>query len=258
MNGQRETDFYFEKDPKNKFSILFIHGLGSNYAFANTLKHSETRWFNMISINLPPSGKSQMEKPFSIENYAHFVEGFINENKIENLYIVGHSMGGAIATFLAGNKKVKKVILISPLHPFFDFKSNRNKLPWLKPSNLEQSVEGTKNLVFNQRIWKGEHFLQKSALDYYEFINNNNLNHLLDQEVTSSSWLKNELLKKYVKNADKIFVISGNEDEYIEKKNLQKTIKFLNLKHEFVPNCGHCPLWEKPQKVLSILKKIVV
>ena len=98
-------------------TLLFIHGLGS-YAPAwkkniETLKND----YRCIAIDLPGYGHSSKgdyagDMPF----YADVIAGFIQQLKLSNVTLVGHSMGGqiAITTALGYPSLVNGLVLVSP------------------------------------------------------------------------------------------------------------------------------------------------
>lgn len=77
---------------KLKPTLLFIHGAGGNHKF---WEYQLTFFNNAIAVDLPGHdlgvGKS------SIDAYVEEVKRFCDENKLSNIVMIGHSMGGGIA-----------------------------------------------------------------------------------------------------------------------------------------------------------------
>ena len=77
--------------------VLLIHGWGSDLrCFANLSNLLMTK-YRVISIDLPGFGKSSMLKnSFSVDDYADIIIKFLNELKVSNVILIGHSYGGRI------------------------------------------------------------------------------------------------------------------------------------------------------------------
>lgn len=125
-------------------NILYIHGYASNKNSNKSLQDfCNDNNYKLWTIDLPGHG----EEPFgnnrlTIKSFSEYVINFINVNKIDNIIIVGHSMGGAIAANVATrlNNKIAKLILISPLNLAIKNnkfnKSKNNLINYLESSNM--------------------------------------------------------------------------------------------------------------------------
>jgi 3-oxoadipate enol-lactonase len=96
--------------------ILLIHGLGSNNNLWNFLPRSLYENYNFIKIDLPGHGKSiPFNANFSLKRCAKIIERFLDRTDQSNVYLLGLSMGGAIALQFALDfpARVKGMVLIS-------------------------------------------------------------------------------------------------------------------------------------------------
>jgi pimeloyl-ACP methyl ester carboxylesterase len=110
------------ENPKAIGTILMIHGSGGN---AQQWRHQIAALkvsYTIIVPDLLGHGKSAQPKPGSINPYA-FLE-FVQDLQIllqkfgaAQTILMGHSYGGALATYLTAMQqdKVKKIILIAPV-----------------------------------------------------------------------------------------------------------------------------------------------
>jgi len=76
--------------------ILFVHGAGGGQFSWSFQKGSFEKDFDPIIIELPGHGESGGEGEEEIIKYAEHVSSFLGALGLEQLFLVGHSMGGAI------------------------------------------------------------------------------------------------------------------------------------------------------------------
>jgi pimeloyl-ACP methyl ester carboxylesterase len=94
--------------------VLFIHGAGGGeYTWSYQKAFFEKR-FNPIIIELPGHGASEGEGEEEIGRYAEHVYFFLKVLALSNVFLVGHSMGGAITQTLALKhaEVIKGIILV--------------------------------------------------------------------------------------------------------------------------------------------------
>ena len=111
----------------NRIAVLFIHGfVGGNYDYANFPNELEVRKkFDVFTFTLPGHDKI-IVKNVKFEEWISSAEEQINfllAHNYHTIYVIGHSMGGVIATHLASKyKEIKKLVLVAPAFRYFYFK----------------------------------------------------------------------------------------------------------------------------------------
>lgn len=100
--------------------LLLIHGLGASHADWQKQVDFFARVFRVIAPDLRGHGDTEGEGPFTIDRMATDVSQMLDELKIGSLFVMGHSMGGAVAMQLALFKpeRVKKLVLADTLPSF--------------------------------------------------------------------------------------------------------------------------------------------
>lgn len=101
-----------------KKAVLIIHGFaGGTYDEEQLANYLElNRDFDVFQFTLPGHDKnlSKVEHQEWITASANQIEWLIN-NGYNRIYLIGHSMGGVIATYLAVRyKQIKKLVLAAP------------------------------------------------------------------------------------------------------------------------------------------------
>ena len=115
---------------KFKKAILLIHGFaGGSYDYNSLNKDLELyNNFDVFTFTLPGHERMIIDKVTRkdwITKAEHELEKIINAGYGE-IYIIGHSMGGVIASHLASkNKQVKKLVLAAPAFHYLAFKGDK-------------------------------------------------------------------------------------------------------------------------------------
>lgn len=82
-------------------SVLFIHGAGGGQYTWSYQKGYFEKEFNPIIIELPGHGGLEGKGEEEIARYAEHVDVFLKTLGLQKVFLVGHSMGGAIVQTLA-------------------------------------------------------------------------------------------------------------------------------------------------------------
>lgn len=96
--------------------VILLHGFGDDHStFTNTKRYLDKEGFLTYAPDLPGFGSSNLP-PLAPSNMANELVSAINNaygNKC-NLHLVGHSLGGMVALFMAeaGNFEVQSIVLI--------------------------------------------------------------------------------------------------------------------------------------------------
>ena len=111
------THIAYRDTGKGQETLVFIHGLGSYLPVWDKLIPQLASDFRCISLDLPGYGKSDLvEDSISIAFFAQTVETFIQEMGLQQVTLVGHSMGGQIAIRISLSQQIEinQLILFAP------------------------------------------------------------------------------------------------------------------------------------------------
>ena len=102
LNLQNIDIAYLDNELNNEKCILFIHGNSLNTnTFQNQFSDTQLNQYRLIAIDLPGHGDSATsttpEETYSVPNYAELIVAFVSSLNLENVILVGHSLGGHIA-----------------------------------------------------------------------------------------------------------------------------------------------------------------
>lgn len=108
----KDTSVNYIRYGQEKNPIIILHGWGQNIQMMRPIGDARCNNNDVIIIDLPGHGESD-EPPYAWDlfDYVDFLKQFIDELKIKNPILIGHSFGGKISLLYASKYKVKKLIL---------------------------------------------------------------------------------------------------------------------------------------------------
>lgn len=114
VNG---INLHYEEDGKGP-PLVLISGYATDISAWDSIRQELSKDFHLILIDNRGAGRSYTpDIPYSAEIMAKDIEALLSLLHLENVYILAHSMGTAIAQTLAIQypKLVKKIVLANPL-----------------------------------------------------------------------------------------------------------------------------------------------
>ena len=90
---------YSENDVHSDVTLVLIHGFGGGKDTWNRVAAQWNDSYHIIAVDLPGHAESVSKKDlgYTITQQAKRVKQFIEAKKVKGFYLLGHSMGGAIA-----------------------------------------------------------------------------------------------------------------------------------------------------------------
>lgn len=111
-----------------KKAILIIHGFGGGVYDEEFLAHrlELIKNYDVYTFTLPGHDgiKTNMAEEKWVQKTEEMIKFLIN-NKYKTIYVIGHSMGGVLATRLASKyKEIKKLVLLAAAFRYLEFKDD--------------------------------------------------------------------------------------------------------------------------------------
>jgi esterase/lipase len=105
-------------------AVLLLHGwLTDINDFENIIPFLEKNYDHLERITYPGHGEGEDYREFNAEKTFELIEStFVSlSSKYEIIDVIGYSMGGALATYLASNYHFRKLVLLAPANKYFNF-----------------------------------------------------------------------------------------------------------------------------------------
>ena len=238
---------HYSSTEENKPWLLLIHGLFGSLDNLAVIRRDLQSDFNVLSVDLPDHGKSQHTTAFSFEHYASQLFDLIDQLKIKELHILGHSLGGKIAMMMAlkQSHRITKLV-IADISPAKYSARHHAVLAGLNNVDLNNTKDRThanqqmaeyviepgvrqfllKSLYQNDGKWAWRFNLNLLERDY---------NHL-SQAIESDNQFVNPVL----------FIKGGNSDYLLSEHQAPIAKLFPNSQAKVIQNTGHWLHSEKP------------
>lgn len=272
-NGQSLA--YIEKGSGDQ-TLLMIHGLGSNSLAWKKMMENLQADFRCIAIDLPNYGLSQVaDHPFSMSAFAITVKQFIAEMQLQNVVLIGHSMGGQIAmtTVLETDAPIKKLVLLAPagLETF-----SENDRQWFRQvvspeammSLPDERIEQNFDLNFyGNKLPEDARFMLEERLQLKE--DETVLANYYDMYVKCiHGMLDGPVFDRLDKIKTPVFVAYGKDDLLIPNRllhpilTIEKVVadaveKMPDCEVHFLEKCGHFIIWDQADAVSELIRSFV-
>ncbi|MBN1915758.1 alpha/beta hydrolase [Candidatus Dojkabacteria bacterium] len=230
-------------------NVLLLHGWGGNIESLSPLQEIlSKKGFSVVNISLPGFGKSETpHKPWTLKDYAVFLEELILMLRLKRPILIGHSFGGKISTrfVLEFPNMISRLILInaSGIKPKNNLKKNvlavATEIFKVFASIFPaKSRERIKNFYYRYVVRETDYLKSEGLKETFKKV----INEHFDQEL--------KLIKVPT------FIIWSEKDTYVP---LWMGVKMRNLipnsKLEMVENETHGLPLQKPKFTADLIDK---
>jgi pimeloyl-ACP methyl ester carboxylesterase len=251
---------------------LFIHGFGSSKYTWRRVCGGLRDIFSYDAIDLPGHGESPApaDFDFSVENLSDVLTRYIEARNFRNLTIVASSLGAAI-TLIAMlrnstslGQRVSSLCIIDgacypQTFPFFI-----DLLRWPVVGELSESVtpsqemaEALAKLVLGYCFFDGSRITEEHIKEYAGYVRHRENRRAIGRIARS---IDTTTLSRYVPLLKTIRVpcllVWGSEDRVIPVESGRRLQRDLpNAQFFAVERCGHLPQEERPDEVVSLIRR---
>lgn len=260
-----------KNDVDKRQCLLFIHGLGSSSDRWLDIPDALSLYFHTLAIDLPGFGGSDRpsDMNYTIEGFSNIVRQFMDKikkteedrgnNKSRTITLVGHSLGGYIASKIAAadnSNFLDKLVLI-------DSSGNLEKPTPLLDQYLDAAMNPTKEKVrkvFEQMVANPLLVSDVLVHGFIDRINRPGSKYAFESSLRNSAntqiGIKN--LNRISEKGIPTLILWGMHDKVIPTQHSQifkQAIKGSTV--TLIPSTGHAPFTEKPALVCEYLHKFL-
>jgi pimeloyl-ACP methyl ester carboxylesterase len=246
--------------------LLFIHGLGSYLKAWDRNIPELKKYFRCIALDLPGYGKSSKQiHSGSVNFYVEMLNHFIAELKLKNVSLVGHSMGGQIASAYAIKypDQINKLILVAPAG-FETF--NEQEIELLKkiisPDILFKTSDHQIRINYRINFFRMPEEAEEMIADRISIKNDEEFyNHCITVSNSLFGLLYTPVFNRLKEINNPTLILFGKNDFLIPNKSIHQTttekVAYLgssqikNSKVILLDDCGHFLQYERPDEFNS-------
>lgn len=235
--------------------VVFLHGFLEDHTMWNGLLDSFPN-NQVICIDLPGHGKSEIEEGESMESMATKVAELLTSLNIENPSVVGHSMGGYVGLELINQISLNKLVLF--YSNFWEDtpekKHNRTRVIRVLEFNKEIFIREAIPNLFNPDT------ISEYGDEIQDLINSAiSIDKEKIIEATKALRDRKDHANTMEKFHDKIAMIHGEKDPIILNDELNNNLNRINQSVEVIRmfNCGHMGHIEAKKEAIAHLKSFI-
>lgn len=246
--------------------VLLLHGFASSiYTWRHVLP-ALARRHDVVALDLPGFGGSQVPAQLSPELLASAVRGLVAQLGLRQPALVGHSMGGAVAALLASEAELQASRLaLFDAATFAMAAEERPRLvrlvgrPWvaalleLLPVRRLAVWAGLREVFYDDRLVTGE-VLDEYAAPLRRPGSTAALVALLNSGQATAALLPDRLAAVRVP----VLVVWGREDAWIPLAHAERHVLAVpGARVAVLERCGHMPQEEQPAETVRLLSEFL-
>ena len=235
----------------SKSTLVLVHGLGASAERWNNAIPYFAKDYNLIIPDLIGFGYS--DKPlvdYTTDFFSEFLEKFFDSLGIDNLNIIGSSLGGQVtAEYTSKNSNIEKLILVSPSGVM---KQSTPALDAYIMAALYPNEANAKN-AFEMMEGSG---IEADSKIVEGFVERMKLPNAKMAFMSTILGLKNaEVITNKLKTINTpTMIICGANDPVIPIENADQFVSSIkDCRFYRMDGCGHTPYVQKPQEFAEIV-----
>lgn len=225
--------------------LIILHGLmGALSNFDATFEHLSQNGYKVLIPELPLYTLPLVKT--NVKNLANFLHDFIEFKNLENVVLMGNSLGGHIALYYIKHypKDVSGLVLTGSSGLYEN--SMGNNYP--RRGDKDFIRKKTEEVFYDSAIATDE-----LIEDVYEIINDRNT--LIRTLAIAKSAVRHNMAKDLPNMEQPTCLIWGENDSVTPPEVAEDFHKLLpNSELFWVEKCGHAPMMEHPKKFNDLLK----
>ncbi len=258
-----QTIFYLQKGYQQKGTIVLLHGFPGNHQGLVGLANGIGEGYRLIVVDLPACGKtSSLKGVHLLENYAKWLDGFLNVLDINQVIVIGHSFGSRVALVFADRypKRVQKLVLITPVVGLYGtiarLASLKGHIAKMLPKYMQKKwlTNGLYQYAVKKIIFKSASHKRRQKITDLNILESKNIDVKATIEIFEEFY-RVDLTPLGHRVKAKTLIVAGDKDEVATIASLQLLAGAMPLAElKIMKGAGHLVPLEKPRTTANIIK----
>lgn len=238
--------------------VMLVHGFGEDHRVWDFQAPQLEKRFMLILPDLPGSGASQLNDDVSMENLAESLNAILEEEKLDSVVMLGHSMGGYVTLAFAEKypDKLKAFGLVhSTAAADTDEKRETRKkgIQFIKVHGSHEFMKATSPNLFSSHTKQHNPGLVDVLINQYKDMDPAAL--IAYYEAMMQRPDRKEVLKNFTRP---VLFLAGEEDSAIPLDQVmpQSHLPLLSYLH-ILHLSGHMGMWEEPNESGFVLEEYI-
>ena len=246
-----------EDGPRSAPAIVLLHGFASSLHWWDAITPALAAHYRVIRFDLLGNGGSaKPSSGYSMEHEAQLVDEALAQLGIHRALIVGHSMGGVVATALASRDRslAAGVVLIdSPVNPHagsLPFLARLGFVPLLGPATRTLATNGMVEQGLKEAFAPGFNVPHQFVSDFWRMTYTSYVS--TDRE--SHVYLEHETLDRRLTALGlPVLALYGTRDKLVSPSSEAEYAKVPGAQVVAILGAGHSPMVEKPYATSKLI-----
>ena len=242
--------------PAKKECLLFIHGFLGSMQQWEEISAKFSDGFQVLKIELPGHGNSMdSDVVYSINDLAHSVIQIIGQNNLKRVHLIGHSMGGYVASQVVAQypERIKSLTMINSIAGPDATERVKNRNRSLKL--IDRFKDAFVSMAVGNLFTSAEHEQFSSQIENMKSQAQSISTDAVRKAIVAMRDRKGCLeLLDHTKG--EIQYIFSDSDEIIPEQRVLNEIKDLKANGHKIKS-GHMSILTHPDDIISILKTIL-
>jgi len=248
LESRDGVDICYHIEGKGDVTLIFVHGWSGTSAIWDDQVEYFKNSFKVVTLDLPGFGQSgQNRYDWTIENYGNDILTLIDKFNLENVILVGHSMGGlAILSAARTNpvdiKGLVSVDIVNDIENYWTEKKIKDEIMLYKSKLQKGNLKGINDFHVNE----------DSAMRYNDVLPNKMPDFWWEILSNLFEWM-NEEMKPSLKQIEKPLILINSDQTKTDSISISKYSDDFSV--NIIPGTAHYLFWDKPNEFNDILLK---
>lgn len=230
--------------------IILIHGLDGNLAGFKDLKNELKKQYRVITYDVRGHGKSSRTESYELKDHVEDLNDLMGALNIDSAHILGHDMGGIIASEFTEKYQYKVITLTIVSAKSEDIANGFNKLMVDYQEELAGFNKSEAMIILFSKLFKEK----DKAMKWYQSQKLYNRPTPEESAIAVRALLNIKDLTHVHHNVSiPTLIVNGKYDPLIQNKSHYDMDQYYDQVTKIVfDNSGHAPHIEEPEKFLKL------